>query len=49
MRGRDFIRGIAGSTTAWLLAAGAQQDDRVRRIDFLSPIAEKDPFAVEGQ
>ena len=43
MRRRDFLQVIAGSAAAWPLAAGAQQDDRVRRIGFLSAIAENDP------
>jgi putative tryptophan/tyrosine transport system substrate-binding protein len=42
MRRRDFIQVIAGSAAAWPPAAGAQQDDRVRRIGFLSAIAEND-------
>jgi putative ABC transport system substrate-binding protein len=43
MRRREFIKGIVGSAAAWSLAARAQQDDRVRRIGFLSPIVENDP------
>src|SRR5215469_8532327 len=43
MRRRDFIVLASGAATGWPLAAGAQQDDRVRRIGFLSPIAENDP------
>src|SRR6516165_1351726 len=37
MRRRDLIKGIAGS------AAGAQPNDRVRRIGVLDPEAENDP------
>src|SRR6516164_6487322 len=43
MRRREFIKGIVGSAAAWSLAARAHQDDRVRRIGFLSPIVENDP------
>jgi putative ABC transport system substrate-binding protein len=43
MRRRDFIKIIVGTTAAWPSAARAQQDDRVRRIGFLSSIAESDP------
>jgi len=43
MRRRNFIQVIAGSAAAWALAAGAQQSGRVRRIGFLSSIAENDP------
>src|SRR6516225_10193989 len=43
MRRRDFIKVIAGSAAAWPLAAGAQEDDRVRRIGFLDITTENDP------
>jgi putative ABC transport system substrate-binding protein len=43
MRRRDFIKVLLGTTAAWPLATRAQQDDRVRRIGFLSTIAENDP------
>jgi putative tryptophan/tyrosine transport system substrate-binding protein len=35
MRGRDFIKVIAGSATVWPLAARAQQIERPRRIGIL--------------
>ena len=43
MRRRDFITAVAGSAVTWPLAARAQQSDQLRRIGFLSPIAENDP------
>src|SRR5262249_53686979 len=42
MRRRDFIKGIAVSTT-WPIAARAQQPDRLRRIGVLIGFAEADP------
>ena len=46
MRRRDFIKGIAGTATAWPLVARAQQRERVRRIGVLMNYASDDP---EGQ
>jgi ABC-type uncharacterized transport system substrate-binding protein len=46
MRRRDFFGVVVGSA-AWPIAAHAQQDDRVRRVGFLSTIAEGDP-QVQG-
>jgi putative tryptophan/tyrosine transport system substrate-binding protein len=45
MRRRDFIKGIVGSATAWPLAAGAQQPDRMRLIGVLMGFAESDAAA----
>ena len=47
MRRRDFIiKGIIVSATAWPLAAGAQQAERMRRIGVLNLLAEEDPEAA---
>ena len=35
MRRRDFVKGIAGSTVGWPLAARAQRGERMRRIAWL--------------
>jgi putative tryptophan/tyrosine transport system substrate-binding protein len=43
MRRRNFIAGLASTTAAWSVVARAQQPERVRRIGFLSSIAESDP------
>jgi putative ABC transport system substrate-binding protein len=42
MRRRDFIEGIVGST-AWPLAAWAQQSDSVRRLGVMTDTAENNP------
>jgi hypothetical protein len=42
VRRRDFIKGIAGSSIAWALAARAQQAEKVRRIGVLMAHREDD-------
>lgn len=44
MRRRDFVKGIAGSATAWPLAARAQQSGPMRRIGVLYATAQTDPL-----
>jgi putative ABC transport system substrate-binding protein len=43
VRRRDLIKGIAGSTVSWPLAARAQQSGEARRIGVLMLYPEKDP------
>jgi putative ABC transport system substrate-binding protein len=45
MRRRKFIVLLGGSVFAWPLAAGAQQSEPLRRIGYLSLLAETDAAA----
>jgi ABC-type uncharacterized transport system substrate-binding protein len=45
MRRRDFIEGI-GVSSAWPLAARAQQSDQMRRVGVMMAFAEDDPEAL---
>ena len=45
MRRRDFIKLVGGATTAWPIAARAQQSERMRRIGVLMNISADDPEA----
>jgi putative ABC transport system substrate-binding protein len=42
MRRREFIAVVSGAAAAWPLFARGQQDERVRRVGFLSGRAESD-------
>jgi putative ABC transport system substrate-binding protein len=45
MRRRKFLRLVGSGTAAWLLAAHAQQAERMRRIGVLMPFAKDNPEA----
>src|SRR5262245_1185683 len=46
MRRRDFIAAVSSSVVAWPIAAGAQRDQRVRRIGALMNLTAEDPVSM---
>jgi putative tryptophan/tyrosine transport system substrate-binding protein len=48
MRRREFMAGLAGAA-AWPLAAWSQQNERVRRVGYLSGNAQNDPLSQNLQ
>ena len=47
MRRREFIAFVSSAAAAWPLFAHGQQDERVRRVGYLSAFAESD-LEVQG-
>jgi putative tryptophan/tyrosine transport system substrate-binding protein len=47
MRRRDFIKGIAGTATAWPLGARAQRAGKIQRVGIIDDSPSWDPFRLQ--